>query len=539
LNRILEKTLATITEDEKRSISRKWIQLEQAFWFRSSPFWIPVLGIVGSTMALVICVLAWNRMLKRQVARQTAQLQAINSTLEQQVAERTSALAVANDDLRTEMTERHRAHQLLQSIVDGTAATIGDDFFRSLVRHLAGALDVQYVFVTQCIDDPATGVRSLAIWNHDRICENIEYDLDGTPCEAVIEGNKVIHSDLIGAQYPKCCDLVDQDARSYVGVPLTDPGRRVIGHLVLLDVKPIPNEPRLKVMVQVFAARAGAELERTRAESELCESEQRHRTVVENVPICIHEIDLDGKLTTMNPAGLGMMGLCHENQIRGVAYLDAVADRDRDRVAEMLDHARDGTASEFEFMSATMDDCIFASSLIPLRNAEGTVTRLIGVTQDITHRKHAEQQLKHTALHDGLTGLPSRVFFTDRLDQAIRRVRHDPKQMFAVLYLDFDRFKNVNDSLGHEAGDQLLISIDERIQANLRAEDTVSQIGPHHLPARLGGDEFVVLLEGVRGSDDVLRVADRLQEALSAPVDLGGHAVTSSASIGIVTSLAN
>jgi diguanylate cyclase (GGDEF)-like protein len=149
------------------------------------------------------------------------------------------------------------------------------------------------------------------------------------------------------------------------------------------------------------------------------------------------------------------------------------------------------------------------------------------------------EMLETQARSDALTGLPNRALLTDRLEQAIRRCGRDPEYKFAVLFLDFDRFKIINDSLGHEVGDQLLISISERLSANLRASDTASHFGEGHVPARLGGDEFVILLDGISDFADAIRVAERLQEALAAPHRIGDHDVISTASIGIVTSAGN
>jgi diguanylate cyclase (GGDEF)-like protein len=156
--------------------------------------------------------------------------------------------------------------------------------------------------------------------------------------------------------------------------------------------------------------------------------------------------------------------------------------------------------------------------------------------EDVSARKKSEQQLRHAAEHDALTGLPSRTRLSERIEQAISRAKRVPEYKFAVLFLDFDRFKIINDSLGHDVGDQLLISISERLRSNLRDIDTPARIGEGHLPARLGGDEFVVLLDGITSARDAVIVAERLQKALSKPHMLDGHEVISTASIGIVTS---
>jgi diguanylate cyclase (GGDEF)-like protein/PAS domain S-box-containing protein len=144
---------------------------------------------------------------------------------------------------------------------------------------------------------------------------------------------------------------------------------------------------------------------------------------------------------------------------------------------------------------------------------------------DITERKQAEEKLVYSALHDPLTNLPNRVLFMDRLQHAMERAKRHKEYKFAVLYLDLDRFKVVNDSLGHRVGDLLLIESAHRLASCLRSEDTV---------ARLGGDEFVILLEDIQDATTVTRIANRVQTDLTAPCDLEGHKVFISVSIGIV-----
>ncbi len=146
------------------------------------------------------------------------------------------------------------------------------------------------------------------------------------------------------------------------------------------------------------------------------------------------------------------------------------------------------------------------------------------VTRDITDRKLAEEQLRHGAMHDPLTNLPNRAFFLERVNQAVERARREQGYRFAVLFLDFDNFKLVNDSLGHSIGDQLLMQIAERLRNCVRPADIV---------ARLGGDEFTILLEEVGGMADLEQSARRIQRCLAAPYELGGRDVHSTASIGV------
>jgi diguanylate cyclase (GGDEF)-like protein/PAS domain S-box-containing protein len=154
-------------------------------------------------------------------------------------------------------------------------------------------------------------------------------------------------------------------------------------------------------------------------------------------------------------------------------------------------------------------------------------SHLVFQFQDITNRKLEEERLVHDVFHDALTGLPNRALFMDRLKLATERARRRRDQVFAVLFLDLDNFKAINDSLGHIMGDQLLIQASRRLKACLRTADTI---------ARLGGDEFTILLEDLTNERESLRIVERLQKALAEPFKLGPHRVQVSASIGVVSS---
>jgi diguanylate cyclase (GGDEF)-like protein/PAS domain S-box-containing protein len=164
---------------------------------------------------------------------------------------------------------------------------------------------------------------------------------------------------------------------------------------------------------------------------------------------------------------------------------------------------------------------------IAVRDGEGRATRIAGSQSDITERKRAERQLLYDALHDPLTGLPNRSYFMSRVDQARAEAARSARRLFGIMFLDIDRFKIVNDSLGHYVGDQLLMAVAERLKGCIRPGDTI---------CRLGGDEFAILVENLTGVADATQIAERIQKELEEPVRVGDRDMYAAVSIGIALS---
>ncbi len=200
----------------------------------------------------------------------------------------------------------------------------------------------------------------------------------------------------------------------------------------------------------------------------------------------------------------------------------------RKAVSDCVDGTRELMECEHRLRAADGTYRWMRCQALAIRAApDGPATRLVGSLTDVTAQRELEERLRYGAHHDALTGLPNRTLFLDRLTQALARARRNPEARIALLFLDLDGFKQVNDNLGHLAGDQLLVKVAERIGQRLRQSDTA---------ARLGGDEFAVLLEDVRAPADVDAIADDISRRLCAPYDIDGVEVVISAAVGAALS---
>ena len=197
------------------------------------------------------------------------------------------AITTLHREVQAEAAHRREIEATLRAVVEGTASMTGSDFFYSLVQHLASALRVRYAFVAECVQGIGDRARTRAFWQGESFGENFEYDVAGTPCMRVLQGEIAHYTKAVQQLFPDDRDLVDLGAESYLGVPVLDPSGPLVGHLVILDDQPMMDSSRALAIMRVFAARAGAELARLRADerlrSALAEVERlRNRLQAEN-----------------------------------------------------------------------------------------------------------------------------------------------------------------------------------------------------------------------------------------------------------------
>lgn len=317
-----------------------------------------------------------------------------------------------------------------------------------------------------------------------------------------------------------------------VCVPLRSEDRFVGAFSVARDLHGPPFSAEEIEIVERFGQLASLVLQNAQAAQAIEEQRAFYEEVLDHVPSDIAVLDPEFRYLYVNPSAIRdpevrrwLVGRDDFQWCRRTGQDPSVAEVRRQYLRQAA-HERRTVEFEEKLQGRDGKERYFVRRIHPVVDRTGRVTRLIGYGVDITDRKQVELRLAHLALHDPLTGLPNRTLFMDRLRHAWERAQRTGAQL-AVLFVDLDRFKVVNDTLGHEAGDSLLQQVADRLRSCLRSSDTL---------ARLAGDEFVVLLEDLVDAEDPHRVAERIRASLEPPFPVAGQEISITASVGIARS---
>ncbi|MCH7663311.1 MAG: diguanylate cyclase, partial [Chloroflexi bacterium] len=265
--------------------------------------------------------------------------------------------------------------------------------------------------------------------------------------------------------------------------------------------------------------------ERRRAEAGKKESDSLYRELFETVPIGLYRTTPEGHILDANSALLSIFDYPDLTSLQNQKMSDLYVNiEQRTKWQRQIEQEGVVEKREIQFYKRDGSKIWVKFNVHVVRDDMGKTLYYEGSLEDITERKRATDQLVHDTLHDGLTGLPNRALYLDRLEWAISRGKRIKKYLYAVLFIDLDRFKMVNDSLGHEIGDKVLITIARSLGEAVRDVDTV---------ARFSGDEFIILLDDIHGVEEAIRIASRINDKLSQPIIIDRNSIIVTGSIGI------
>jgi diguanylate cyclase (GGDEF)-like protein/PAS domain S-box-containing protein len=420
-------------------------------------------------------------------------------------------IGVAHD-----ISERKLGEERLRAIVEGTSSTIGTDFLRSLVRHLADSLKTRYAFVAEVVDAPTARARLLALWTGAGYGEPFEYDIRGTPCENIVGRQFCFHPSDAWRLFPDDPWLQRGKIESYIAVPLFDADDRPLGYMGVMDAEPLTEDVPAMSILKIFAARAAGEIERKLAEEALAQEKERAQVTLASIGDGVIRTDALGVIDYLNPVAEQLTGwtaaeASGQSVMRVFDVVDEATGKPLSNPVERC--LREGRVIELPGYSllTRRDGGEFAirDSVAPIRDRQGRITGSVLVFKDVTQLRGMEREMTYLARHDPLTGLINRREFEKRLQQYLASAREEDR-LHALFYLDLDEFKVVNDTCGHLAGDEMLKQVTALLKSRLRKTDTL---------ARLGGDEFGVLLEDVAPErarelgDDMRRAVQRFRFA--------------------------
>ncbi len=299
--------------------------------------------------------------------------------------------------VQIDITERKSIDDSLRALAEAASTVSGEDFFPFIVKTLASSLNVKYAFITECTDTSKQQLRTLAFWSNPTFAQDFEYAIANTPCENVLQGDMCFYPKNIQQHFPLDLDLTTLGAESYVGYPLYAKSGEILGHLVAMDTKPIPNNTPTEPIIKLFATRVAAELERNKAEKDLQRSEGRLRQVIDLVPHFIFAKDVEGRFILCNEAVAKVYGTT-------VPSLLGKTDADFAQTQEEVDQFRhddlavikSGLTKEIkeeQIRDAVGQTHYLQTTKIPFVFADSTLPAVLGVSTDITARKLAESQL--------------------------------------------------------------------------------------------------------------------------------------------------
>ncbi|MCC7168110.1 MAG: EAL domain-containing protein [Rhodospirillales bacterium] len=418
-----------------------------------------------------------------------------------------------------DITEFKRRAEAMDVLI--SPETRGLSFAEKAAQAIAVGLDFRMAGIGLLAEDGIT-VRVLAVWHDGGFRVPFGYRLPGTPCEAVFQDRSFcFHDRGVARQFPEDKALVDMGAEAYVGVPFFDHDGRLVGHMFAVHDRPVDLSEEWRQLLFMIGRWVEAEYERERVE----DSRRKLFRAVEQSPVSVMITDPQGRIEYVNPKFLTLSGYAESEVLGQSPRILKSGKMPIEIYQDLWETIRQGQEWQGELLNRKKDGTLFWESVVvsPVRGPDGRVTNYVAVKEDITLFKKYQERLVYQAQYDHLTDLPNRRLALDRLDKALKEVTQKGGRV-AVLFIDLDRFKNVNDTLGHAVGDMVLRQAASRLSMSISTAETL---------ARLGGDEFLLILPGVREMDEVERIATRIVNSFTEPFFHANREIYLTASVGI------
>jgi len=432
-----------------------------------------------------------------------------------------ASLSKTNDRLRKKEIGHQQIETSLNTISEAVSAATGNIFFQKMAQHLSKTLDVEFALIGETIKSDPKYIHTVAVYSHGSIVENFKYLIKGTPCENVLGKEICFYPEHASNLFPDDKSLSDKGIKSYLGVPLHDNTGTVTGLVSIMSKNPLSSKQPAEPIIKIFATRIAAELQHKQSLGEIT----KLSSTIEQTADAIMITDTDGIIEYVNHGFEVITG--HQTEtILGQSANILKSKRHEDAFyANIWKTIKSGNIYCGIIINCRNDGRLYyeEKTITPFKNDEGVVTNYISTGKDITARMQTEERMHFMAYHDLITELPNRALFTERLTHALTR-RDKSKNSLAVLFLDMDRFKNINDSLGHDVGDKLLQAFSARLVNIVRKGDTV---------ARFGGDEFAILVEDSNSANDIAILAKNLMEELSEAFEIEERELFITSSIGV------
>jgi diguanylate cyclase (GGDEF)-like protein/PAS domain S-box-containing protein len=423
---------------------------------------------------------------------------------------------------------QHRQVELVMQTLAATGSNLDiEEFYKTCVMNLAKAYDAKFAFIG-LLKSSKQDISTRAVWVANQYVENFEYSLNGTPCKDILDLTVELIPRDASRLYPDDIMLIDMGVESYFGAPLIGADGQLIGLVSVMDVKPMELSSWTAPILGVFASRIAAETERHTALVKLHQNQSALTQAQHIARMGSFEWDYQKGEVYWSEQAVSLLGWLRDNNTFSDLdnYLVLVHREDKAKVNELLhlvmtsgesvtqEHRlqfADSHVRYIEFRAHNLCDPIRQRNIV------------IGTIYDITERRVQEQALEKMASFDSLTGLPNRWSLQHKLEETVAKASRENTR-FCLALLDLDGFKEVNDTLGHYAGDHLLHLLKPRLESVIRPGDFV---------ARLGGDEFAFVFDPIVHDGDEILLAKQLRQAIMQPFDIDSTQIQIGGSFGL------